>query len=68
MALFDINGRRGPWSCGGLILQCRRMLKQWGRMGGWVGGWESTLTEAKGRGQVDVGWEIYGVTKKGDII
>jgi hypothetical protein len=23
MALLDINGKRGPWSCEGLIPQCR---------------------------------------------
>ena len=25
MALLDINGRRGPWSCEGSMPQCRRM-------------------------------------------
>jgi hypothetical protein len=34
MALLDINGRRGPWSWDGSMLQCRRMLR-WG--GGEVG-------------------------------
>jgi hypothetical protein len=23
--LLDINGRRGPWSCEGLMSQCREM-------------------------------------------
>jgi hypothetical protein len=25
MALWDINERRGPWPCEGLISQCRQM-------------------------------------------
>ena len=49
MALSDINGRGGPWYCGGLMSQHR------GNAGGvgWesVGGLGSTLIEAKGRGR-----------------
>jgi hypothetical protein len=36
MALLDINGRKGPWSCEGLIPQCRGMPEQ-GNRSGWVG-------------------------------
>ena len=44
-ALSDINGRRGPWSCEGLISQCRGMLGQPAKWK-WIGGWGSPLTEA----------------------
>ena len=37
MALSNINRRRSPWSCEGLIPQCRRMPAQWGGSR-WVGG------------------------------
>jgi hypothetical protein len=33
MALSDISGRRGPWSCEGSMPQCRGMAEQGGRMG-----------------------------------
>ena len=51
MALLDINERRGPWSCEGLILQCRGMPGQ-GSRSGWVGeqgegGWEGGFLEGK---------------------
>ena len=36
MALSGINGRRGPWSCEGLMPQCRGMPGQ-GSGSGWVG-------------------------------
>ena len=36
MALLEISGRRGPWSCDVSMLQCRRMPGQ-GSRGGWVG-------------------------------
>jgi hypothetical protein len=45
--LWDINGRRGPWSYEGLMSQCRGMPR-WGSRSGWVGGWVSTLIEAGG--------------------
>ena len=35
--LPGINGRRGPWSCEGPMLQCRGMPGQGGGGGGWVG-------------------------------
>ena len=35
-ALSGINGRGGPWSCEGLMPQCRGMLGQFGGSG--VGG------------------------------
>ena len=35
-ALSGINGRGSPWSCEGLMPQCRGMLGQWG-WSGWVG-------------------------------
>jgi hypothetical protein len=31
--LSGISGRGGPWSCEGLMSQCRGMLGQWGRSG-----------------------------------
>jgi hypothetical protein len=34
--MLDINGRRGPWSCEGLMLQCRGMPGQ-GSGSVWVG-------------------------------
>jgi hypothetical protein len=40
MALSDINGRGGPWSCGGLAVRQEEMS-----------GWMSTAIEAKGRGK-----------------
>jgi hypothetical protein len=44
------------------------MLEWWGRNGR-VGGWGSTLIEAKMGKRTDVGWEGHrGVTGKGDII
>jgi hypothetical protein len=36
MALLDINGQRGPWSCEGSMPQCRGMTGQ-GSGSGWVG-------------------------------
>jgi hypothetical protein len=35
MALWDINERRGPWSCEGSMSQCRGMPGQ-GSGSGWV--------------------------------
>ena len=51
MILSDINGRGGPWSCGGLIPQCRGMLEGCVRKG--VAG--STLIEAGRDGKEVVG-------------
>ena len=36
MALSNINGRRGPWSCEGSVPQCRGMPGQ-GSGSEWVG-------------------------------
>jgi hypothetical protein len=36
MALLDINGRNGPWSCEGSMPQCRGMPGP-GSRSGWVG-------------------------------
>jgi hypothetical protein len=36
-ALSGINERRGPWSCEGLMLQCRGMLG-WRGKSGWMDG------------------------------
>jgi len=47
MALSGISGRRGPWSCEGLMLQCREMPGQGGRRE-----WGNTLLEAGGWGMV----------------
>jgi hypothetical protein len=44
MALSDINGRRGPWSCEGSMPQYRGMPGRGGRSGG------GTLIEAGERG------------------
>jgi hypothetical protein len=64
-ALFGIKEREGPWSCEGLMPQCRGMLRQLGRSG-WVGGWGSILIEA------GAGWKALGSkggeTCKGDNI
>ena len=68
MALSDIIGKGGPWSCGGLMLQCRGMLEWWGRSG-WVGELGNTLLEAKEMGErVDGMGGCGGVTRKWDII
>jgi hypothetical protein len=65
MALSDINGRGGPWSCGCLMPLCRGMLEQWGGRNGWV----STLMYAKGGGRERCGMGVCGgVTGKWDII
>jgi hypothetical protein len=53
MALSDINGRRGSWTCGGLILQHRGVLR--GVRQERVSGWGSTPIEAKGRRQKEMG-------------
>jgi hypothetical protein len=42
--LSGINGRRYPWSCEGLMPQCRGIREQGGRSG-WVG-----TTQIKARG------------------
>jgi hypothetical protein len=47
IVLSGINGKCGPWSCGGLMRQCRGMLGRWGGSW-WVGGWGCTLIEAGG--------------------
>ena len=44
MALSDINGRGGPWFCGGWMPQHKGMQEGWSERG-----WVSTLIEAKGR-------------------
>jgi hypothetical protein len=55
MALLDINGKRGPWSCEGLIPQCKGMPGP-GSRSEWVG------EQREGRG-------VYrGETRKGDNI
>lgn len=41
-----------PWSCGGLMPQCKGKLELWGSRG-----WVSNLIEAKNRGErADVEW------------
>jgi hypothetical protein len=51
MALWDINGRRGPWSCEGPIPQYRGLPGQ-GIGSGWVGEqgkekWDRMFSEGK---------------------
>jgi hypothetical protein len=46
--LPSINGRRGPWSCEGLMPYCRGNARV-GRQEG-LGGWGNTLIEAGGGG------------------
>jgi hypothetical protein len=51
MALSDINGSRGSWSCEGYTPQCRGMPGQ-GSRSGWVGeqeeeGWDKRSSEGK---------------------
>ena len=62
MALSGINGRRGPWSCEGLIPQCREM-PGWEGRSGWVKG-EAGIGEGEG-----VWNRVFpkGKTGKGDI-
>jgi hypothetical protein len=48
MVLSEINGRRGPWSCEGLMPQCRGMQKVWGGRG-WVGGDHPHRGKGEGR-------------------
>jgi hypothetical protein len=66
-ALFDINGREGPWSWGELMPHvCRGILEC---EAGWMSGWRSTLIEAKGRGIGGKGWGFCeGVTGKKEFI
>jgi len=49
MALSGISGRRGPWSCEGLMPQCRGMPGQGGRSGQKQGEeeWDRRLPEGK---------------------
>jgi hypothetical protein len=49
--LLGINGRRGPWSYEGSMLQCRGM-PGWGGRSGWAGKSGNTLIEAE-----DGGWD-----------
>jgi hypothetical protein len=42
------HGRRGPWSCGGLLSQHRGMLEAVRQE--WVGGLGSIFLETRGRG------------------
>jgi hypothetical protein len=57
MALSIINGRRGPWSCEGLMPQCRGMPRP-GSRSGWIAEW--------GR---EKGMRVFeGETRKGDNI
>jgi hypothetical protein len=37
IALPDINGSRGPWSCGGLLSKCMGILEVEVGVGGWIG-------------------------------
>ena len=71
MALSDINGKEGPLSCGGFMPQYMQMLECWGGRG-WLGGWVSTLIEAKGREKREVVGLMVGtcggITGKWDII
>jgi hypothetical protein len=63
-ALSGINGRGGPWSCEGLMPQCRRMPGGGGRRG-WVDG--ETLSYKQGEGRWNRGG-CKGETRKGDNI
>jgi hypothetical protein len=63
MALLDINGKGGHWSCGGSMSQCRedaRMVR-WK----WVSGWKSTLIEAK-RSRGDGEWDGMWDSRRGN--
>jgi hypothetical protein len=53
MALSDINGRGGHWSCKGLMPQDRGMLEQWGGSG-WMGGEQPHRGKGEGGGGL---WE-----------
>ena len=61
---MGINGRRGPWSCEGSMLQCRGIKGKEAGVGGWV---EEYLHRSRGR-EDGIGnfWE--GETGKGDNI
>jgi hypothetical protein len=61
MALMDISGRKGLWSCEGSMPSCRKM-SGWEGSSGWVG--ESTLIEAEMTGYRLSGRESW----KGDNI
>jgi hypothetical protein len=50
----DINGRGGPWFCGGLMLQGRRMLEWWGGSG-WGLGEHSHRGKGEGGGGNGIG-------------
>jgi hypothetical protein len=50
MALWDINERRGPWPCEGLMSQCRGMPGHGSRSG-----WVSEQGERVGVGGVSEG-------------
>jgi hypothetical protein len=60
MTLLDISGRSGPWSCWGLMPQCRGMPRWEGRSG-WVGG------EHPHRGRVGDRGSLEGRPGKGII-
>jgi hypothetical protein len=47
MSLLDINARRSPWSCEGLMPQCRG-IPGWRRGNGWV--WETPSKKQGERG------------------
>jgi hypothetical protein len=49
MALFVINGRRGPWFSEDLITQCRGMTVLGGRSG-WVGWGDPNKRKRRGDG------------------
>jgi hypothetical protein len=51
MFMSAINGKRSPWTCEGLMLQCREMPRQ-GDRSEWVGGWVGEHTHS-GRGKED---------------
>ena len=54
-ALSGNNGRRGLWSCKGLMSQCRE-TQVWGSRSGWVVGWVNTLVETREEGCDRVFW------------
>ena len=49
MAFLGIFGRRGPWFCEGLMLQCRG-IPGWGGGSGWIFGGTSSLKQVEGQG------------------
>jgi len=52
MALLEMSGRRDPWSCQAVMLQCSGMPGRQARVGGFV----EAPSEKQGRGYVIVGF------------